>query len=179
MKELLTLFRIFFRMGAFTFGGGYAMLPIIQDEIVEKRKWATQEEVMDYYAIGQVTPGIIAINTATFIGYKRKGLLGALSATLGMVTPSVIIIGVIAAFLNNFAKEPIVQHALGGIRIVVVALILETVWGMLKKSVKDKTGWVIFGIGFLLIAFLPISPVWIILAAAFLGITLKRKERAK
>ncbi|HLS53535.1 MAG TPA: chromate transporter, partial [Tissierellaceae bacterium] len=92
MQELIQLFIVFFRMGAFTFGGGYAMLPIIQEEIVDKRGWATNEEVIDYYAIGQCTPGIIAVNTATFVGYKRKGIMGGVFATLGLVSPSIIII---------------------------------------------------------------------------------------
>ena len=103
MKELLSMFWVFARMGAVTFGGGYAMLPIIQREIVEKRKWATEEEVMDYYAIGQCTPGIIAVNTSTFIGYKRAGVLGGIFATLGFVAPSLVIITIIAACLQNFA----------------------------------------------------------------------------
>ena len=104
MKELADLFLSFCRIGGFTFGGGYAMLPMIQKEIVEQRKWATEEEVMDYFAIGQCTPGVIAVNTATFIGYKRKGILGGIAATAGVVFPSIIIVTIIAAFLNNFAE---------------------------------------------------------------------------
>lgn len=179
MKQLFKLFMIFFRMGAFTFGGGYAMLPIIQKEIVEKRGWATDEEVMDYYAIGQVTPGIIAINTATFIGYKLRGLIGALFATAGMVTPSIIIITIIAAFFKNFAHYELVQRALGGIRVVVVALIASTIISMLKKSVTDKVTFVIFMVGFLALVLLPISPVWIIIAAALTGIVVDRKRGQK
>ena len=107
MKELWKLFFTFCRMGAFTFGGGYAMLPMIQKEIVEKNKWATEEEVLDYYAIGQCTPGIIAINTATFIGFKRKGIPGSIAATAGMVFPSLVIISTIAMFLQNFRIWPL------------------------------------------------------------------------
>ena len=125
MKELFDLFWTFAKIGSITFGGGYAMLPIIQREIVEKKKWATEEEVMDYYAVGQCTPGVIAVNTATFIGYKLRGIFGGIFATLGVVFPSLVIIMVIAAFLKNFAEFEIVKHAFGGIRVAVVALIIS------------------------------------------------------
>lgn len=114
MKDLMNLFIIFFRIGAFTFGGGYAMLPALQMELVEKRSWVSDEEILDYYAIGQCTPGIIAINTATFVGYKRKGLIGGIVATLGMVAPSLIIITTIAAFFKHFQDIEVVQRAFGG-----------------------------------------------------------------
>ena len=117
MNIYLDLFCTFARIGAFTFGGGYAMLPLIQREVVEKKHWASEDEVMDYYAVGQCTPGVIAVNTATFIGYYQKGILGGICATLGVVTPSVIIILIIANLLTAFSSYPIVQHALGGIRI--------------------------------------------------------------
>ena len=110
MKELADLFLSFCRIGGFTFGGGYAMLPMIQKEIVEQRKWATEEEVMDYFAIGQCTPGVIAVNTATFIGYKRKGVLGGIVATAGVIFPSIIIVTIIAAFLNNFAEIAVLKN---------------------------------------------------------------------
>ena len=126
---------IFFKMGSFTFGGGYAMLPIIQEEIVNKRKWATDQEVLDYYAIGQSTPGIIAVNTATFIGYNQRGLIGGIVATLGIVSPSIVIITIIAMFFKNFQDYVLVQHALGGIRVVVAALILYAVLKMYRDSV--------------------------------------------
>ena len=119
MKELLNLFLLFAKIGATTFGGGYAMLPIIEREIVDKRHWATIEELMDYYAIGQCTPGIIAINTATFIGEKRRGITGGIIATLGFVTPALIVITVIAAVLQNFAEYAAVQNAFAGIRVCV------------------------------------------------------------
>ena len=170
IKELFELFIIFCRIGGFTFGGGYAMLPIIQKEIVEKRNWATDEEVIDYYAIGQCTPGIIAINTATFIGYNRKGIPGAISATTGMVFPSIIIITTIAKFFQHFQDYEIVQNAFGGIRVVVVALIVTTVMNMYKKSVKDYTGTIIFLLAFIAIGFLKISPILIIILSALIGI---------
>ncbi|MGL4362831.1 MAG: chromate transporter [Cellulosilyticaceae bacterium] len=171
------LFWIFAKMGAFTFGGGYAMLPIIQKEIVENRQWATNEEVMDYYAIGQVTPGIIAINTATFIGYKLKGIKGALAATAGMVFPSIVIITIIAMFFNHFAEYEIVQHAFSGIRIVVIALIVQTVYQMAQKAVKDGLTFFIFCVGFVLLITLPISPMWLVAVAAMIGMLNGRRKK--
>lgn len=179
MRELVDLFLVFARMGAFTFGGGYAMLPIIQSEIVDKRGWATNEEVMDYYAIGQVTPGIIAVNTATFIGYKLRGVMGGIVATAGMVFPSIIIIGVIAMFFQHFADYAIVQHAFAGIRVVVVALVIKTTYDMAKKAVVDKITGSIFWIGLILMVVLPLSPVWFVLAAALIGVIVGRKKEVK
>lgn len=178
MRELWELFMIFCRIGAFTFGGGYAMLPIIQREVVEKRNWATDDEILDYYAIGQCTPGIIAVNTATFIGYKRKGIIGGIIATMGMVFPSLVIITTIASFFNHFQDYEIVQHAFGGIRIVVVALITGTVIKMGKQSIKD---WVSIGIcilAFLTIVFMDISPIIVTVVSATVGIIIKNKEMA-
>ena len=180
MKDWVDLFLVFARMGAFTFGGGYSMLPIIQKEIVEKREWATNEEIMDYYAIGQVTPGIIAVNTATFIGYKLKGVLGGIVATLGMVFPSLVIITVIAMFFQQFADYPLVQHAFSGIRIVVVALIATTVYDMAKKAIDGKISFWIFGVSFILMIITTLSPVWFVILAALIGILVNRgKETSK
>jgi chromate transporter len=170
LKELIDLFLIFFKMGSFTFGGGYAMLPIIQEEIVNKRNWATDEEILDYYAIGQSTPGIIAVNTATFIGYNQKGILGGIIATLGIAAPSIIIITIIAAFFKNFQDYKVVQHAFGGIRVVVAALIFNTVLKMYKDSVKDWVGIFLFIISFLLLIFLDITPIIVIIISAIVGI---------
>lgn len=170
LKELFDLFFIFFKMGSFTFGGGYAMLPIIQEEIVNKRKWATDEEILDYYAIGQSTPGIIAVNTATFIGYNRKGILGGIFATLGIVSPSILIITIIASFFENFQDYALVQNAFGGIRVVVAALILNTVIKMYKDSVKDLLGVALFAVSFLLLVFLDITPIIVIILSALAGI---------
>ena len=174
MKDIIDLFTVFFQMGAFTFGGGYAMLPIIQEEIVNKRNWASNEEVIDYYAIGQCTPGIIAVNTATFIGYKRKGIIGGIIATLGLVSPSLLIITVIARFFRHFQDYKIVQHAFGGIQAAVVALIVSAVIKMFKQSVKDNLGLVLFGLAFLAVAFFSISPIIIIILAGLAG-TIKSK----
>ncbi len=170
MKELIELFTIFFKMGAFTFGGGYAMLPIIQEEIVKKRKWASDEEVIDYYAIGQCTPGIIAVNTATFIGYKRKGIPGGIIATLGLVTPSIIIITLIARFFIHFQDNKFVTHAFNGIQVAVVALIFVTVIKMYKQSVKNLLGNLIFIVSGLSIVIFKISPIIIVIISAILGI---------
>ena len=127
MKELFDLFWTFCKIGALTFGGGYAMLPIIQREIVENKKWSTEKEILDYYAVGQCTPGVIAVNTATFIGYKLRGITGGIIATIGVVFPSLIIILTIASFLQNFADMAIVQSAFAGIRVAVGALKITTV----------------------------------------------------
>jgi chromate transporter len=170
LKELWELFAIFFKMGSFTFGGGYAMLPIIQEEIVNKRNWATDEEILDYYAIGQSTPGIIAVNTATFIGYNQKGIIGGIVATLGIVSPSIILITIIATFFTNFQDYVLVQHAFGGIRVVVAALIFSTVLKMYKDSVKDWVEILLFIASFLLLAFLDITPIIVIITSAIIGI---------
>lgn len=170
MKDLLDIFMIFFRIGGFTFGGGYAMLPAIQMEIVDRRKWATDEEVIDYYAIGQCTPGIIAVNTATFIGYKRKGIIGGIVATLGMVAPSLLIITTIATFFQHFQDIEIVQHAFGGIRVVVAALIANTVIKMASQSIKNWLGIILFVLAFFAVAILKISPIIIIVVSAITGI---------
>ena len=138
MNTLIDLFFTFCRIGGLTFGGGYAMLPMIQKEIVEEKKWATEEEVLDYYAVGQCTPGIIAVNTATFIGYKVQGIIGAIVATLGVVFPSLIIITIIAALLKNFASYAIIQHAFSGIRVVVIALIISAILKLAKTSIKNS-----------------------------------------
>lgn len=173
MKTLIDLFFTFCRIGGLTFGGGYAMLPIIQKEIVEEKKWATEEEVLDYYAVGQCTPGIIAVNTATFIGYKVHGIIGAIVATLGVVFPSLIIITIIAALLKNFANYSIVQHAFSGIRVVVIALIVSAILKLAKTSIKNSTTLIIAIIAFILVAFVNLSPIYIVIAVACIGLILK------
>lgn len=170
MKELWQLFIIFCRIGGFTFGGGYAMLPIIQKEIVEKRQWATEQEILDYYAIGQTTPGIIAVNTATFIGFKRKRVIGAIAATTGMVFPSLVIITVIATYFRHFQDYQAVKHAFAGIRVAVVVLILNAVVKMWGSSVKDRIGTIIFIVTFAAAAFTNISPIIIVAVFAIAGI---------
>lgn len=180
MKELWKLFYTFVTVGVTTFGGGYAMLPALQREVVEKRGWATEEEVMDWYAIGQCTPGVIAVNTATFVGQKQKGVLGGIAATLGVVFPSLVIITIIAAFIRNFADLPAVQNAFAGIRACVCVLILNAVVKLWKKSVVDWKAFLIFAVVFLGSVFFDLSPVLYVLAAALAGVVIKSLEvRAK
>lgn len=176
MKELVDLFLTFARIGGLTFGGGYAMLPMLQREVVEKRGWATEEELMDYYAIGQCTPGIIAVNTATFIGQKTKGLIGGIAATLGVVFPSLIIITIIAAFIRNFADLAVVKNAFAGIRVCVCVLIFNAVVKLWKKSVIDKPTMVIFILVTLGSILIDLSPIVFVILAAFAGIILKNVE---
>ena len=144
MNIYADLFLTFAKVGVCTFGGGYAMLPILQREVVEKKGWATEEELTDYFAIGQCTPGVIAVNTATFIGQKYAGNLGGTIATLGVVFPSLIIITIIAAFLTNFAEIPVVRHALAGINAAVVALIGVSVLKLGKSTLKNAPSVCIF-----------------------------------
>ena len=169
MKELFDLFWTFCKIGALTFGGGYAMLPLIQREIVENKKWSTEKEILDYYAVGQCTPGVIAVNTATFIGYKLKGIIGGIVATLGVIFPSIVIILIIATFLQNFADLAIVQSAFAGLRVAVVALIITTVVKLIKSSIKDYLGVIIAIIAFVISAFIGLSPVYVVIAAALTG----------
>ena len=176
MKELWELFKVFAQIGVLTFGGGYAMLPMIQEEIVDKRGWATDEEILDYYAIGQSTPGIISVNTATFIGYKRKGILGAIVATLGIVFPSIVIITVIAIFFDQFEHYQIVQHAFAGIRVAVAALILNAIISMWQNAIKDYLGIIIFLLSFAVVAFLDISPIWVVIISFLFGVIFKGKK---
>ena len=137
MNALLELYWTFVKIGCVTFGGGYAMLPILERELADKRHWTTLDELRDYFSIGQCTPGIIALNVSTFIGEKRRGVKGAVAATTGFLTGPVAIILVIAAFLQNFATYPVVQHAFAGIRVCVCVLILQAVLRLWKKSVVD------------------------------------------
>ena len=137
MKELLELYTAFFRIGCVNFGGGYAMLPLLEKELVAGRGWTTMEELRDYFAIGQCTPGIIALNVSTFIGHKKKGIPGALASTLGFLTGPIIIILIIAAFLQNFASYEIVQHAFAGIRVCVCVLIIQAILRLWKSSIVN------------------------------------------
>lgn len=170
MNIYLDLFVTFAKVGVCTFGGGYAMLPILQREVVEKKGWATNEELTDYFAIGQCTPGVIAVNTATFIGYKFKSYLGGIIATLGVVFPSIVIITAIAAFLTNFADIPVVQHAIGGVSACVVAMIASSALKLGKTAVKDTLTTVIFLVILALSFLLKLSPVVLVIAAGLAGL---------
>jgi len=172
LKKCSELFWAFASVGVCTFGGGYAMLPILERELVDKRKWATNEELLDYYAIGQCTPGIIAVNTATFIGKKYSGTVGGIVASLGVVFPSVVIITLIAAVLNGFADVPAVKSAFAGIRVCVCVLIFNAVLKLWKNAVKDKAALVLFSVVFIASVFLDISPVIFVLLCAVSGIVL-------
>ena len=166
----MNLFWSFCRIGGLTFGGGYAMLPMLQKEVVETHKWATEQELLDYYAVGQATPGVIAVNTATFIGYKEKGILGAIFATSGVVFPSLAIIMSIAGFIDSFSDLNIVQHAFSGIRVAVGVLILNALVNLVKGSVKDILGIILFVATFIISIFFNISVVYIVIASALIGI---------
>jgi chromate transport protein len=182
MKILIELFISFMRIGGFTFGGGYAMLPLIQKEIVERRGWASEEEVLDYFTIGQITPGVIAVNTATFIGYKKAGVLGGMVATFGVIFPSIVIISIIAAVLTNFAELPVVIHAFNGIRACVCVLILIAVYNMGKKSVVDVFTALIFIITAILTIMKVTSPVILVIVAGAIGVVfqlIKAKGQVK
>ncbi len=179
MKEIFMLFLAFAKIGAVTFGGGYAMLPILQRDIVAKHKWATDDELLDYFAIGQCTPGIIAVNTATFVGYKQKGVLGGIFATLGVVFPSVVIITIITAFVKNYAEIPEVGYAFNGIRVCVCVLIFNAILKLAKSSLVDKWTYAIFAVVLSLSLFLDISAAVLVVAAGFVGFMIKRLSKVK
>ena len=174
MKILLDLFLAFARVGVMTFGGGYAMIPMLEREIVDRHGWASSEELMDYYAVGQCTPGIIAVNTATFVGYSVAGVPGGIVATLGVVFPSLIIITLIAGILTNFADIPAVRSAFAGIRVCVCVLIFNAVVKLWKKAVPDKAALVLCLAVFVLSMFLDVSPVVFVVLCASAGILLTR-----
>jgi len=176
MKKLFSLFFTFFKIGIITFGGGYAMLPILSREIVEKRNWATNEELANYYAVGQCTPGIISVNTATFIGYKQKGIIGGIVATLGIVCPSIIIILLIANFISYFSDLVLIQNIFSMIKVAVSALIISAVIKLWKNSIVDKFTFTIFLLLFALILIFDTSPILILLISGLLGILKKERE---
>ncbi len=176
MKELFEIFKASFRVGIMTFGGGYAMLPILQREVVESRKWVSEEEVLDYYAIGQCLPGIIMVNTMIFIGQKRRGTIGGIAAALGTVCPALIIITVIAALLSGFADSEIVKNAFAGIRVCVCVLIFNAVAKLWKSSVIDWKCLLIFAAVALGSLLTDITPVIFVLVSALTGIVLKCLE---
>lgn len=182
MRELLSMYAAFFRIGLFTFGGGYAMLPMMEREAVEKYHWVTHEEVLDLFSMSQCTPGVIAVNAATFIGAKQRGFIGALCTTLGVITPSIIIITLIAALFGNYSDIPAVAHAFSGIRIVVAALIFGTVIKMFKDTVKSRAQLFVCIFAFIAVAFFGVSPVIVIFASGLYGfffINLENEDKHK
>ena len=184
MKGYLELFLAFLKLGCITFGGGYAMIPVVDRELVKKKGWITMDEVMDYYTIAQITPGIIAVNLSTFVGYKQKGHLGGFLATVGFVFPGATLILIAALFISNFTDIPAVQHAFTGIRIAVGALIMDTAIKLVKGFLKDIKALVIYIIVFVLAAFpsgiLPTflkSPVLLVLVSGLAGLFLYRQKK--
>ena len=170
----LRLFAAFAKVGVLTFGGGYAMIPMLEREIVDRHGWATSEELMDYYAVGQCTPGVIAVNTATFIGYKVAGNLGGIVATLGVVFPSFVILSLIAGIIQNFAEIPAVKSAFAGIRVCVCVLIFNSVVKLWKGAVKDKAALALCLLVFFLSVFFDISPSVFVLFCGTAGVLLTR-----
>ena len=177
MKNIIKLFFIFAKIGLFAFGGGYVILPLLKREFSEKRGWVTEDEIMDYFAVAQCTPGVIAVNSATFIGRKQNGVIGAISATLGVVFPSVIIITIVAMFLQNFAEITLVKYALLGIRACVCALILNAVISLIKKSIIDKISALFAIVTFVIMCIFDVSPIIFVILAGVLGIVLNLKKR--
>ena len=170
LKEYWEIYWTMFKIGICTFGGGYAMVGIIRSEIAQKKKWITEDELIDYIAVAQITPGIIAVNSATFIGNKRKGVPGGIVSTFGLVTPSIIIITVIAALLTNFAENVWVQHAFAGIRIAVCVLIVNAAVSFIKKTVVDVLTLAIFICVFIAAAFTSFQTIYIVLIILALAV---------
>ena len=183
IKNLFQLYWSFFKIGGLTFGGGLSMLPMLERELVQRRKWVTEEEILDFYAIGQCTPGIIAVNTATFVGYKKEKILGGIFATLGMISPSIIVISLVAAFFEMFLSNKWFAHALMGVRSVVCAMLINTVINLGKKSLKSVYSWIICIVILALGFFTKIPTVVLVLMAAAVGIIVNeikfRREEKK
>lgn len=179
LKILGELYWAFLRIGGLTFGGGLTMLPMLEHELVRKKQWLAEEELLDCYAIGQCTPGIIAVNTATFVGYKKEKVLGGIFSTLGMITPSIVIITIVAMFLRNYMDNIWLQHALGGVRGVVCALMLNTVFNLGKKSLTCKSMWAVCVVAFLLALFIGVPTIGIVVLAAIAGILLDMADQKK
>lgn len=169
-KELLSLFCTFFKIGAFTFGGGYAMIPLIQRETVDKKGWITSDDILEVVAVAESTPGPIAINAATFVGMRVGGVLGAICATLGVVLPSFAIISVITVFLNEFSHLQAIRYAFAGIRIGVLALILGALVSMIKKAVKNVFAIILSVLAFISVAFFNVNAIAVIVICAIIGL---------
>lgn len=176
MNILLELFRTFAKISAGCFGGGYAMLPFFQRELVEKNGWLTNEELLDVYALAQCTPGVIAVNTATFCGYRRGGVPGAVAASLGVIFPPLVIVTLISAFFWQFAEYPAVRHALAGVRACVCAIVISSVIRLFRSAVIDAPTAVIFAAVFLLAAFAGVSPPVLVAAAGVCGLLLSLRK---
>ena len=174
LVKLFQIFASFFKSGAFTFGGGYAMIPLIQHEAVEKRKWVTDEDILDIVAIAESTPGPIAINSATFVGYRAAGVLGSVCATLGVVLPSFVIILALSFVLAQFQQFAAVQYAFYGIRAGVLALLVKALWTMYQKSPKGWAAYVVMGASLILTAVFSVNVIFVIIGCAVFGIITSR-----
>lgn len=170
IKQLLNLYLIFAKVGTFTIGGGLAMMPMLQKELIDKRHWITEDELLDYYAVGQSTPGIVAVNVSTFVGYKQLGILGGVIATLGMITPSLVIIMILAKFINSISDYPYVQKALNGVNVAVAALLTSVVVNFSKKTIKKPINVVFMLVAFVIVFFLKVPSFYVIIAALVTGI---------
>lgn len=168
--SLWSLFLTFAKVGVMTFGGGYAMLPILEREVVTNHNWTTSEQMLDYYAIGQCTPGVIAVNVSTFIGYKKRGILGSIVATFGVIFPSIVIITALASVLKMFQDNIYVKKAFEGIRIAVCALMITAVINLVKKAVSSVGTAIVAVSALLLQLFLGISPVVIVICTISFGL---------
>ena len=168
-KTYASLFASFFKIGLVTFGRGLAMLPILKRDLVDSKGWLTEDEILDYFAIGQSTPGVIAVNVATFVGYKRGGLIGSIFSTSGIVFPSLIIISLIAAFVSNFNELAWVQKALKGINVAVSVLLVKAVFSFGKKTVFDLCTFLIAALSFVLMFAFKVQGVWIVIGSALSG----------
>lgn len=169
-KKIFQLFLVFLKIGAFTFGGGYAMIPIIQKEIVENKKWITDDDILEIIAIAESTPGPIAINSATFVGYRVAGFFGAMFSTLGVVLPSFVIILLISFVLREFQDIPAVQYAFNGIRAGVLALLIKALVSMYKKAPKGLISYIVMGASFIITAFFDINVLFVIIGCAVFGL---------
>jgi chromate transporter len=178
LKEYLELFTVFLKLGVLTFGGGYAMIPVVERELINKRGWVNMDEVMNYYTIAQITPGVIAVNLSTFAGCKRKGPLGGVLATLGFILPGVCCVTAIAIFLAGFAELPVVRRAFTGIRVAVCALIADTVIKLVRGVFKNKRAVAFYIIVFALSAVWSVSPMPLIIASGLLGLLVFRQRPA-
>lgn len=179
LKNLLVLYYEFVKIGAFTIGGGLAMMPMMQKELIDKKKWLTEEELIDYYAVGQSTPGIIAVNVSTFVGYKQFGVIGGIVGTLGIVTPSLVIIMILAGAINSISDYPIVQHALNGINVAVAALLTSVVFKFAKKTIKNIWNAMFMLLAFLLVFALKLPSYAVILFALVTGVIITFFQQRK
>ena len=172
IKQFFDLYLTFAKIGTFTIGGGLAMMPMMQKELIDKKHWITEEDLIDYYAVGQSTPGIVAVNVSTFVGYRQLGILGGMVATLGMITPSLVIITILAGLINSIDDYPIVQKALRGINVSVAALLTSVIVKFAKKTIKNAFHVIMMLIAFVLVFWLKVPSFWIIIAALTCGVLL-------